>query len=270
MKRQMIEIDEDKCIGCGNCITGCPEGALKIIDTPKGPKAKLVKENFCDGLGACIGECPVDALQVVEREADEYDEKGVIRHIKKTAPDKLGQHIEHLKKHGMEIPEEFNKEGHTRHPFEMGGCPGSRTMDWGEKKTQRNEKEEKDAPRAESELRQWPVQLSLVNPQAAYFDGADLLIAADCVPFAYANFHSDFLKDKRLVIGCPKLDDIKYYKDKLTELFKTSNIKSVTVLNMEVPCCFGLQKAVQDAIVDSKKKIPYCDTTITLQGEIKE
>ena len=266
--RKMIEIEEDKCTGCGNCIIGCPEGALKIVDTPKGPKARLVKENFCDGLGACMGECPVDALHVVEREADEYDEAGVIKHIEKTAPDKLDQHIEHLKKHGMEVPENLLHKEHVE-PFGVGGCPGSRTMDWG--KNEKAKKETKaDAPRMESELRQWPVQLSLVNPQAAYFEGADLLIAADCVPFAYADFHKDFLKDKRLVIGCPKLDDIGYYKDKLTELFKTSKIKSVSVLNLEVPCCFGLQKVVQDAIKDSKKKIPYCDTTISLQGQIKE
>jgi Pyruvate/2-oxoacid:ferredoxin oxidoreductase delta subunit len=269
VKRQMIEIDEDKCTGCGNCIVGCPEGALKIFDTPNGPKARLVKENFCDGLGACMGECPVDALHVVEREADEYDEAGVIKHIKITAPDKLDQHIDHLKKHGMEVPEEFRDKPAGK-PFGMSGCPGSRTIDWGKScKTEGKQEQTVSAP-MESELRQWPVQLSLINPQAPYFDGADLLIAADCVPFAYANFHKDYLKDKRLVIGCPKLDDISLYKNKLTELFKTSNIKSVTVLNMEVPCCFGLQKVVQDALKDSKKKIPYCDTTITLQGKVKE
>ncbi|MBN1384764.1 MAG: 4Fe-4S binding protein [Elusimicrobia bacterium] len=263
VKRKIIKIDEDKCNGCKLCIPSCPEGALQIVDTPKGRKARLVKENFCDGLGACLGDCPQGALSVVEAEAEGYDEEGVIAHIKENTPEKLEQHMKHLKEHADELPQH-----HSHHSFGMSGCPGSKATSWETKPGTLNSGLR---TQVSSELRQWPVQLTLVNPQAAYFSrpgGTDLLIAADCVPFAYAKFHQDFLKDKALVIACPKLDDAEFYKEKLTEIFKSADIKSITVVNMEVPCCFGLQHLVKEAIVNSGKKIPYNEIVTSIKGEI--
>jgi Fe-S-cluster-containing hydrogenase component 2 len=260
IKRKIIKIDEKLCNGCGQCVPSCPEGALQVVDTPEGPKARVVKENFCDGLGACLGECPQGALTVVEKETEVYDEEGVVAHIKQNSPGKLRQHLEHLKKHADELPQ------HHSHPsMEMSGCPGSRMMSWGEKKEKPKDQKQEAAT---SELKQWPVQLMLVNPAAPYFKDADLLIVADCVPFAYANFHRELLKDKALVIGCPKLDDAGFYKEKLTEIFKGAGIKSVTVVNMEVPCCFGLAHLVKEAIKEAKKKIPYCEIVISIKGEV--
>jgi Pyruvate/2-oxoacid:ferredoxin oxidoreductase delta subunit len=258
IKRKIIKIDEKKCDGCGLCIPSCPEGALQIVDTPKGPKARLVKENFCDGLGACLGDCPQDALNVVEEEVEKYDEEGVIAHIRKHTPEKLKQHLEHLKKHADELPKHHSHEVHG-----MSGCPGSKTTSWGDKK------DTGSASKATipSELRQWPVQLTLVNPSAPYFKDTDLLIAADCVPFAYADFHQEFLKGKSLIIGCPKLDDARAYIKKLTEIFKNSNIKSITIVHMEVPCCFGLNHIVKQALEDSKKNIPVKSAVVTIKGE---
>ncbi|MBU2567263.1 MAG: 4Fe-4S dicluster domain-containing protein [Elusimicrobia bacterium] len=261
-KRKIIRIDEEKCNGCKECIPGCPEQAIQIVDTPKGPKARLVKEFYCDGLGACLGSCPTGALTIEEREADVYDEEATIARIKEVSPDMLETHLKHLKEHAKELPEH-----HSHHALGMSGCPGAKVMSWGEKK----EKTEKKQPQQKqgSELRQWPVQLTLVNPSAPYFEGADLVIAADCVPFAYANFHQDFLVGKTLAIGCPKLDDIDFYRQKLVEIFKTAGIKSVTVANMEVPCCFGLQHLVKEAIKESGKKIPYCEIVVSIKGEIQ-
>ena len=262
VRRKVIKIDEEKCDGCGLCIPSCPEGALEIADTPKGPKARLVKENFCDGLGACLGECPQDALHIVEEETETYDEEGVIAHIKEHAPEKLEQHMTHLKKYADELPQH-----HAHQLSGMSGCPGAKAMVWEEKKPET--KREKQKPLS-SELRHWPIQLRLVNPAAPYFKNVDLLIAADCVPFAYANFHADFLKGKSVIIGCPKLDDTELFKDKLAEIFQNSDIKSVTVVHMEVPCCFGLQHLVEEAIKKSGKKIPCHQAVVTIKGEIAD
>lgn len=261
IKRKIINIDEDLCNGCGNCIPGCPEQAIQIVDTPKGPKARLVKDFYCDGLGACLGSCPVGALTVAEKETVPYDDDATVERIKKVAPGMLEVHKKHMEEHARE-----SRNQHPHGPAGMSGCPGSRAVFWGEKK---EDKKTAAKDKQESQLRQWPVQLMLVNPQAPYFENADLLIAADCVPFAYADFHSDFLKDKSLIIGCPKLDDAEFYKEKLTEIFKNANIKSITVVNMEVPCCFGLQSLVKDAISASGKKIPYCEVVVGIKGEVK-
>lgn len=265
LKRNIIKIDEEKCNGCGACLPGCPEGALKIVDTPDGLKAKLVRENFCDGLGACLGNCPQGALTVEEKLAEEYDEAGVIKHIKKTAPDKLNQHIDHLKHHGIEVDTELFKNKHE-HSMPC-GCPGSAAASWGENKPE-NKNETRTACCSKSQLRHWPVQLTLVSPEADYFNNADLLVAADCVPFAFAGFHEEFLKNKTLVIGCPKLDDAEFYEEKLTEIFKKNNIKSVTVAHMEVPCCSGLDIIVKNAIKKSGKRIPYCKTIVGIKGDM--
>src|SRR4030042_618425 len=236
--RKIVRIDEERCNGCGLCIPNCAEGALQIVDG----KAKLMSEKFCDGLGACLGHCPEDAITVIEREAEDFDEKAVEVHL-------------HKKEETQPQPQPvFN------------GCPSSRPMHF---KVNEIESNREVIGSSVSMLSHWPVQLKLVPINAPYFQDADLLIAADCVPFAYANFHQDFLKGKAVVVGCPKLDDIQYYKEKLTEIFKANSIKTVTVLYMEVPCCFGLVKTTEDAIAASGKNIPFKKVKIGIRGDIK-
>jgi len=243
--RKIVKIDEEKCNGCGLCIPNCAEGALQIVDG----KAKLMSEKFCDGLGACLGHCPEDAITVIEREAEEFDEKAVETHLHKEK--------------GLESVSQPQPEPQ---PAPFTGCPSSRAMQFNvpEPKT-----DSASSTPSVSQLTQWPVQLKLVPINAPYFQDADLLIAADCAPFAYANFHQDFLKGKALVVGCPKLDDIQFYKEKLTEIFKSNSIKSVTVPYMEVPCCFGLVKVTEDAIAASGKNIPLKKIKIGIRGDIK-
>jgi NAD-dependent dihydropyrimidine dehydrogenase PreA subunit len=250
--RKIIKIDEEKCDGCGLCIPGCPEGALQIIDG----KARLVKENFCDGLGACIGECPRDALSIEEKEVEEYDEEGVIAHIKEKSPELLKKHLKHLKEHAHELPQ------HHSHPG-MTACPSAKILQWEGKGEEAGEKVE-----INSELRQWPVQLHLVSVNAPYFQDADLVLIADCVPFAYANLHQEFLKGKSIAVGCPKFDEVDIYLDKLTEIFKSSNIKSLKVMPMEVPCCHGLVHLAKEALKKSGKKIPLEIIKIGIKGEV--
>jgi Pyruvate/2-oxoacid:ferredoxin oxidoreductase delta subunit len=240
--RKIVQIDEEKCDGCGLCIPNCAEGALQIIDG----KAKLVSDKFCDGLGACLGHCPQDAITVIEREAEEFDEKAVEAFL----------HKKH-EAHPQPQPEP--------QPFGA-GCPSSRPLQF---KVQGSRMEKGAVGPSVSQLSHWPVQLKLVPINAPYFQDADLLVAADCVPFAYPDFHQDFIQGKAVVVGCPKLDDIQYYQDKLTEILKTNSIKSVTVPYMEVPCCFGLVKATEDAIAASGKKIPFKKVKIGIRGEIK-
>ncbi len=228
MKRSIVSIDEEKCNGCGLCIPNCAEGAIRLING----KAKLVDERFCDGLGACLGHCPQDAITVIEREAPQFDEDAVKKHLM------------------------------HRKPVMSQGCPGSMAIDF------RSAKRASVAgARQSSELRQWPVQLTLVSPDAPYFRDAELLVCADCVPFAYPNFHSDVLAGKSLIIGCPKLDDAGFYVDKLTEMLKKNNINGITLVNMEVPCCFGLQSIVEEAITRAGKVVPIRQTVITIRGE---
>jgi len=234
MKRSIVSIDEEKCNGCGLCIPNCAEGAIKLIDG----KARLVDERFCDGLGACLGHCPQDAIMIIERDAPEFDEEVVKMHL---APEKTEKKIE------KSLP---------------CGCPGSMAMDFRDEK-----KAGVTTARQRPELRQWPVQLTLVSPEASYFKDAELLVAADCVPFAYPNFHSDFLAGKSVIIGCPKLDDAEFYVDKLTEMLKKNNIRNITLVNMEVPCCFGLQRIVEEAVARSGKILPIRQSVITIRGE---
>jgi len=241
-KRKVVKIDEEKCTGCGLCIPNCAEGALQIVDG----KAKLITDKFCDGLGACLGHCPEDAITVIEREAEEFDEKAVEVHL-------------HKQKEVEPQPEPKPQPVFT-------GCPSSRAMHF---KAPEAEGVASTTTHSVSQLTQWPVQLKLVPINAPYFQDADLLIAADCAPFAYANFHQDFLKGKAVVVGCPKLDDIQLYKEKLTEIFKTNSIKSITVPYMGVPCCFGLVKVTEDAIAASGKNIPLKKVKIGIRGDIK-
>ncbi len=239
IKRKIIKIDEEKCDGCGLCIPNCPEGALQIVDG----KAKLVKESFCDGLGACLGECPNGALTIEEKEAEEFDDAGAIAHM---SP--LLNHLEHPNAHVSRLPW-----GST--------CPSTQILHW------ENGEEEKEEPRIGSELRQWPVQLHLVSPQAPYFENAELVLIADCVPFAYANLHADFIKGKAVVIGCPKFDDVDAYIDKIEQILKSSDIESLKVVNMEVPCCYGFVHIAREALKRSGKDIPFEAVTIGIRGE---
>ena len=251
MLRNIVRIDQDKCDGCGLCVPSCAEGAITIVNG----KAVLAAENLCDGLGACLGECPQDAITVEEREADEFDEVAVEKHL--TAQGKpLPAH-----QHGAPAQSAPAPQHHAG-----GGCPGSRAMSFA-----RAQESAAPAPGAsrQSQLAQWPVQLHLVPVTAQYFQGADLLITADCVPVAYAGYHEDFLAGKAVVMGCPKLDDNNFYQQKLTEIFTRSDIKSITVLKMEVPCCGGIAIAARQALADSGKQIPYREVTIGIQGEIK-
>jgi ferredoxin len=276
VKRQIIRIDEDKCNGCGQCIPGCPEGALQIIDD----KARLIGDLFCDGLGACIGTCPQDAISVEEREAEPYDERKVMENIVKQGPNTVRAHLHHLKEHnemelfktavavlkekGMDIPG-LNLSAPGSGPVFAKGCPGAAMMDLRNK--QSKPAQQSGAVAVESQLRQWPVQLQLINPHAPYLQGADLLVSADCVPYAYANFHERFLKDKIMITFCPKLDQtIDRYIEKLTTIFLDNDIKSVSVLHMEVPCCSGTAHIVQKALAEAKKIIPIEEYTISISG----
>lgn len=248
MLRKIVKIDQEKCDGCGLCVPSCAEGAIKIIDG----KAVLAADNLCDGLGACLGECPQDAITVEEREADEFDEAAVEKHLAAEGKPPLAHQPPETKP--------------TAHNHSAGGCPGSRAM------TLARAPETSTAQPAgsqQSQLGQWPVQLHLVPTTAPYFQGADLLITADCVPVAYAGYHEDFLKGRAVVMGCPKLDDNQFYLQKLTELFSKSDIKSITVLKMEVPCCGGIGMAARQALAACGKEIPYREVTIGIQGQIK-
>ncbi len=272
MKRKIISIDEKLCNGCGLCIPGCPEGALQLIDG----KARLVGDYLCDGLGACIGECPQGAITIEEREAQPYDERTVIQSIIEAGPATIKAHLQHLKDHGelvylsqalealrekgIEIPQLENKSCSVE-----GGCPGSATKKI-EPVTSPEPASNQPMP---SMLRTWPVQLHLINPSAPYLHNADLLISADCVPFAYADFHRKFVKDKVVITLCPKLDTgIDRYIEKLAEIFRTQDIKSLTIVRMEVPCCGGIEVIVRKALELAGKTIFVRLHIVTINGNL--
>jgi NAD-dependent dihydropyrimidine dehydrogenase PreA subunit len=262
MKRQIIKIDEEKCNGCGLCIPDCPEGALQIIDG----KARLISDLFCDGLGACIGSCPEGAIATIEREAEPYDEVKVMENIIELGPNTINAHLEYfeqavylLNKKGISVPEieiEF--------PCSVSGCPGLASQE-----IEPSEHLNSQSVPLRSELRQWPIQLHLINPNAPYLENADLLISADCVPFSFADFHQLFLKDKIVITLCPKLDkDIDLYIEKLAQIFRTKNIKSITVTRMEVPCCGGIELIIQKALEMAGKSTNVKVHIISIKGEI--
>jgi len=270
-KRKIITIDEKKCNGCRACIPNCPEGAIQIIDN----KARLISDLFCDGLGACIGHCPQGAISIEEREACAYDEKKVMANIVKQGLNVIKAHLRHLKEHNesgyLKQAMEFLKEKNIHispeeifaYQHETHSCPGSKVIELKGK----GQRAASAKVNINSELSQWPVQLRLVPAHAVYFDQADILIAADCVPFTYANFHQDLLKGKVLLVGCPKLDDLILYGDKLKQIFKDNKIKSITYVHMEVPCCFGLLPVIKEALDSSGKKIPLKEITISIKGD---
>ncbi len=269
MKRDVIRIDEEKCTGCGSCVTGCPEGALQLIDG----KARVVSDLFCDGLGACIGDCPEGAIEVETREAEPYNEHMVMENIAKAGPNVIKAHLQHLQEHGQgDLVNEaidFLKENNIEIPdYEEEpmacGCPGSISQDL------RRSGNQSVAPvTGTSELGNWPIQLQLLNPNAPYLKNADLLIAADCAPFAYANFHQRFIKGKVSIIFCPKLDKtIEEYVDKLSEIFQKQDIKSISIVHMEVPCCSAIEIIVKRALEKAQKNTIITDYTISINGEI--
>jgi ferredoxin len=272
-KRKIIEINEDTCNGCGQCIPNCPEGALQVIDG----KARLVSDLFCDGLGACIGHCPTGAMNVVEREAKPYDEKKVMENIIKAGPNTVKAHLKHLKEHGemgylrqavevlqttgMPVPD-LREEGHGC-PSGGGGCPGSRMIDLSSSEAQAQGGD------TSSQLRQWPVQLHLVSPQAPYYRGRDVVLAADCTAYALGGFHGEILKGKGIAIACPKLDsEQETYVEKIRSMIDDAKINTLTVVMMEVPCCGGLLHLAKQAAGAAKRKVPIKSMIISIRGEI--
>ncbi len=281
MKRKIIRIDEDKCTGCGLCIPNCHEGAMQMIDG----KARLISDLFCDGLGACIGHCPEGAIEIIEREAEPYDERKVMEMIVPKGRNTILAHIEHLRDHNELVflqqaidylrennidmtPENPGGAGYA-HPH-SGGCPGSMARDFRDETPVAGTGHAPSVP-PPSELRQWPVQLHLLNPQAGYFRNADVLLAADCAAFAMGNFHSHFMKGKSIAIACPKLDTNKEsYIQKLTSMIADTRINSLTVVMMEVPCCGGLLHMAEVARGNAGRNIPIKRAIVSVQGELLE
>lgn len=299
MKRDILKIDEDLCNGCGKCVPNCHEGALQVIDG----KVRLVSELMCDGLGACIGYCPEDAITIETREAEPYNEVHVMEQMKGKGKNTVTAHLKHLKDHGETVflqegvaylkdhkteltfnLEEVMSEVHNHgkvpviqvktqsqtqpysHNHEGGGCPGSRAMVI-EKPSAANETN--SAINQPSELRQWPVQMHLVNPNASYFRGSDLLLAADCVAFSMGGFHSNYLKGKSLAIACPKLDqDTDSYIEKLTGMIDIAKVNTITVIMMEVPCCGGLLQMVIKALGRASRKVPVKKMIVGINGDV--
>jgi NAD-dependent dihydropyrimidine dehydrogenase PreA subunit len=301
MQREIIRIDEEKCNGCGLCIPNCYEGALQIIDN----KAVLVSDLMCDGLGACIGHCPEDALSIEKREAQPYDEVQVMKEMIPKGRNVVIAHLKHLKEHGEneyldqgknyllenrqmisfdtdKIIAEVNASRGSGHINEKrtiienpvltnqttmpGGCPGSRSFSFNNGMEKFEDNKVSDQPSA---LRQWPVQLHLINPRANYFQNSDLLISADCVAYSMGNFHSKYLRNKSLIIACPKLDsNQEIYYQKLKTLINESGINTISVMIMEVPCCGGLLGMVQSVVAESARKIPVKRVVVGIRGEI--
>ncbi|MDD3490902.1 MAG: 4Fe-4S ferredoxin, partial [Paludibacter sp.] len=291
MKRTIIRIDEELCNGCEACVQGCHEGALQMIDG----KARMVSELFCDGLGACIGDCPVGAISLEEREAEPYDEIATLQRMIPKGERTIIAHLKHLKDHGetdylkqavtflqanninINFAEVHNHGGagcasKPASKPQGGGCPGSQEVSFANQKPAANFRMASVVSKpAEniSQLRQWPVQLHLLNPEAQYFRNADVVLAADCVPFSFPDFHNRYLAGKTLAIACPKLDSNKEaYVEKIKTMIQCSNINTLTVVIMEVPCCGGLLRLAQQAVVDSEKRIPVKLVIISIRGEV--
>lgn len=242
--RKIIEIDDSQCDGCGQCVPACAEGAIEIVDG----KAHIVAERYCDGLGACLGECPNDALHIVEREAEDFDEEAVEVYLKERDP--IGQKTKKVSLHS--------------------GCPSARIQTF----MPSGPCQAANVPAVQSgggsALCHWPIQIQLVPPTAPFLKGADLLIAADCTPVAYPNFHRDFLKGRVILVGCPKFDDVQGYIQRLTDIFKTAGIRSITTIVMEVPCCSALPMIVKKAMEAAGRDIPMEEVVIGTRGEILE
>lgn len=241
IKRKIIQIDQEKCDGCGQCVSSCAEAAIQIING----KARLVSEKFCDGLGACLGECPNDALRVIERKAEDFDEGAVEEHMKSMSAAK----------------------GPEFQPIAC-GCPSAQIQSFSSAKSSQEASQPVSTVSSRSALSHWPVQIRLVPPFAPFLKGADLLVAADCTPVAYPNFHRDFLDGKVVMVGCPKFDDVQTYVQKFADIFNVAGIKSIEVVTMEVPCCQGLPLIVKKGLELAGKKIPLSQVIISTRGEV--
>jgi MinD superfamily P-loop ATPase containing an inserted ferredoxin domain len=297
MKRAIIKIDDEKCNGCGACVPNCHEGALQIIDG----KAVLISDLMCDGLGACLGHCPEGALEVIEREAEPYDEIKVMADMLPKGKNVVTAHLKHLKEHGeftfLKQGVAYLKENGAKVNFDIqevidavhhspagahaqpaspkpapvamaahhgGGCPGSQSKSFSQAAPVVSASQE-----IPSALTQWPVQMHLINPMASYFQGADLLVAADCVAFSLGNFHSKYLQGRKLAIACPKLDSNKdIYLEKMIRMIDDAKVNTITVMIMEVPCCGGLLNLVLNATESASRKVPVKAITVGVQGEI--
>ncbi|MDT8378360.1 MAG: 4Fe-4S binding protein [Desulfotignum sp.] len=242
--RKIIEIDDEKCDGCGNCVPSCAEGAIQIVNG----KARVISDKYCDGLGACLGDCPQGALRIVEREADEFDEAAVHELLKQQA--------------------EVEKSTDQGKSVFSGGCPSAALKTFPGTSCDCASRPRVTGSGGPSALGHWPVQIRLVPAGAPFLKNADLVIAADCVPVAYPSFHRDFLAGRAVMIGCPKFDDAQGYVDKLTDVFKKSGIKSITAVIMEVPCCAGLPHIIKKALENSGMDIPFSQVTISARGEV--
>jgi NAD-dependent dihydropyrimidine dehydrogenase PreA subunit len=247
IKRKIVKIDEGKCDGCGLCIISCAEGALQIIDG----KARLVADKYCDSLGACLGECPQGAISIEERVAEAFDEEAVKQHLEQPA--------------GKEEQACGCPSAAVRQFDRQAACPGSMVSQFKETK---RKVEATPAAGQQSQLAHWPVQLTLVPPKAPFLQGADVLLAADCTAFASGGFHNDFLRDHALVVACPKLDNYEAHLAKLSEILRQSDVRSLTVLRMEVPCCSGLTRMAMQAMLASNKNIPFKETILNTRGEV--
>ncbi len=297
MKRDILKIDEELCNGCGQCVPNCHEGALQVIDG----KVRLVSELMCDGLGACIGHCPEGAITIESREAEPYSEIRVMEQMKDKGKNTIIAHLKHLKDHGEkgfvhegvtylkehrdelsfnldEVIHEVHNHGNAvsapqqthvhshNHDNGGGGCPGAKTTVIERPGTHYENSVSTEPP---SELRQWPVQMHLVNPNASYFQGSDLLLAADCVAFSMGGFHSKHLKGKSLAIACPKLDQgSEIYIQKLTSMIDVAKVNTITVMMMEVPCCGGLLQMVKAALASASRKVPVKKIIVGINGDV--
>lgn len=253
MKRTVIKIDEKRCTGCGNCVSGCHEGALQLING----KAVMISELYCDGLGACIGDCPAGAIELIEKEAEPYDEKAVMQRISPKGEKVIQAHLKHLKDHGEMGWFKEGVQWCAENGIKIDVC-------------QEEAKPKMVCFHPASELRQWPVQLHLLNPASSFFDRADVLLASDCSAYTFSGFHGTFLKNKALAIACPKLDsNTQSYEDKLVAMIDQARINTLTVLIMEVPCCGGLLQIAKRARGRAKSNIPIKAIVLSVQGEIK-
>ncbi len=250
-KRKIVEIDQSKCNGCGLCVSACAEGAIQIVDG----KARLVSEVYCDGLGACLGHCPQDAIRIIQRDAAPFDQQAVERHLAALAACDAA-----TRRH--------DPSGHKSLAQHSGGCPGLAVISLGQQAVASAEIAQQGPSAAHSALGNWPVQLKLVPPHAPYLSGAELLLAADCVPFAQADFHQRFLPGRVLLVGCPKLDDAQFYVEKLAAILQTARPRSLTVVHMEVPCCTGLVRIAQAAVRAAGAELLLHEATVSIRGEV--
>lgn len=242
--RKIIEIDEEKCDGCGLCVPACAEGSLEVVDG----KVRVVADNLCDGLGACLGECPNDALKIVEREAEEFDEEAVEKYLAEKETSETA-----------DLPKQMIGSG----------CPSARIMQFSPEASHAGvQPQAAGGPQQPSALAHWPIQIHLVPPTAPFLKGADLLVLADCVPVAFPTLHRDFLEGKAVMMGCPKLDDAQKYIDKFAQVFRSAGIKSITTVVMEVPCCSGLPMIVKRGLEMSGADIPVEEVVVSTKGHI--